>query len=107
MIGNQGILLNLLDTDKTHTLSTKNPLQICLIALKCIVSLVSTTDEAKNAEDNLEPEVKKRISQVVVNLLMRGSTKSQDDFLYCKVSLILLEFSCLKKKNRFIEKVLT
>ncbi|KOB75437.1 putative HEAT repeat containing 6 [Operophtera brumata] len=80
----------LADTEKPHTLSNKNPLQICLIALKCIVSLVSTTDEAKNAEDILKPEVKKQISQVVVNLLMSGSTKSQDVFLYCKVVISAL-----------------
>lgn len=93
LIGNQGILLNLLSTDKTHTLSTRNPLQICLIALKCIVSLVSTADEIKTA-DVLAPEVKKLISQTVVGLLMRGSTKSQDDFMYCKVCLIQLIVSC-------------
>lgn len=83
LLGSQGILLNLLELKKP-TLTMKNPLQNCLLALKCIASLVLTVDEAKNTEE-LEPFVKKKVSSTVVSLLMTGSTFSEDEFLYCKV----------------------
>lgn len=85
LLGRQGLLINLIDTDKNQILSTHNPLQICLIALKCIVCLLSI-EETKSEEMNLPVDVKEYISHIVVKFLLRGYVKSQDEFLYCKVS---------------------
>lgn len=65
-------------------LTTQNPLQICLIALKCIICLV--TAEEKPMELSVALEIKENVSQIVVKFLLKGSTKLQDEYLYCKVS---------------------
>ncbi|CAG9786769.1 unnamed protein product [Diatraea saccharalis] len=87
LVGPNGILLNFVNVDKSNMLNIQNPLQICLIALKSIISCL-------NAEDNnigtLSIDLKERISQVVVKLLLKGSVKSQDEFLYCKVVIAAL-----------------
>ncbi|XP_026735223.1 HEAT repeat-containing protein 6 isoform X1 [Trichoplusia ni] len=83
LIGNQGLLIKLIDPTKS-SLSTQNPLQIYLICLKCITSILSTTDEIKN-KVLISNESKEQISQIVTRFLMKGYSKSQDEFLYCKV----------------------
>lgn len=59
-----------------------------LIALKCVVCLVSTTEDSKNIDNNqvIASEVNKKISELVISLLLKGLVKNQDEFLYCKVS---------------------
>ncbi|KAL0883107.1 hypothetical protein ABMA27_016568 [Loxostege sticticalis] len=91
LIGPQGILMNLIDIEKNQTLSTQSPLQICLIALKCIICCISSEENKTTDETNTVPlEVKEQISSIVVKLLMKGSVKSQDEFLYCKVVIAAL-----------------
>ncbi|XP_028176593.1 HEAT repeat-containing protein 6 [Ostrinia furnacalis] len=91
LIGPQGILLNLIDIEKNQTLSVQSPLQNCLIALKCITCCISAEDTKANDGTNTVPvEIKEQISTIVVKLLMKGSIKSQDEFLYCKVIIAAL-----------------
>ncbi|KAL0838793.1 hypothetical protein ABMA28_016835 [Loxostege sticticalis] len=98
LIGSQGILMNLIDIEKNQTLSTQSPLQICLIALKCIICCISSEENKTTDETNTVPlEVKEQISSIVVKLLMKGSVKSQDEFLYCKKQKIR------KQRNNAIE----
>lgn len=54
------------------------------MALKCIICIISTPDDSKN-DTNLAPELKELISQIVVKVLLKGYSKSEDEFLYCKV----------------------
>lgn len=91
LIGNRGILIDLLKIEKS-SLSTQNPLQTCLTALKCIISIVSVTEEKGDGDGVklIAPEVKERISEIVVRLLMRSSVKTHDEFLYCKVVISAL-----------------
>lgn len=91
LIGRQGLLMNLIDTDRNQILSTQNPLQLRLIALKCIVCLLSI-EETKSEEINVPIDIKEYISHIVVKFLLRGYVKSQDEFLYCKVSWLTLCF---------------
>lgn len=85
LMGRQGLLINLIDTERNQILSTQNPLQMRLIALKCIISLLSI-DEMKSDQINLPTEIKECISHIVVKFLLKGYVKSQDEYLYCKVS---------------------
>lgn len=78
-------MINLIDTDRNQILSTQNPLQIRLIALKCIICLLSV-EETKSEEINVPIDIKEYISQIVVKFLLKGYIKPQDEFLYCKVS---------------------
>ncbi|KAJ8722117.1 hypothetical protein PYW08_004519 [Mythimna loreyi] len=88
LIGNQGLLIRHIDSTKTVQKS-QNSLQIHLIALKCIICIVSTSDDSKN-ETNLAPELKELISEMVVKFLMKGYSKCDDEFLYCKVIISAL-----------------
>ncbi|XP_075977882.1 HEAT repeat-containing protein 6 [Anticarsia gemmatalis] len=88
LIGSQGILTTLIDPNRSQ-LTTQNLLQIYLISFKCIISLISTTDDNK-IESNVTLEMKERISQIVVKFLMKGYSKSHDEFLYCKVVISAL-----------------
>ncbi|XP_072949286.1 HEAT repeat-containing protein 6 [Epargyreus clarus] len=87
LLGEQGILLNIMDVNRSRNLSVHNPLQTCLIALKCIISL---TSDDKTDQTNVTSEIKEHISDVIVKFLMKGHTKSQDEFLYCKVVISAL-----------------
>ncbi|XP_049873203.1 HEAT repeat-containing protein 6 [Pectinophora gossypiella] len=89
LIGSQGLLINLIDIDKGQMLSTQNPLQISLIALKCMVSLI-VMDETKMDQPTIAADIKEHISQIVVKFLLKGSNKSQDEFLYCKAVISAL-----------------
>lgn len=88
LIGEQGILIRLIDL-KTNLLHIQNSLQIHLLALKCIVCLISAVDDSK-IESNISPQMKKQISDIVVKFLMRGYSKIHDEFLYCKVVITAL-----------------
>lgn len=85
LIGPRGIILSLIDIENSRTLSTQNPLQICLIALKCVICCMS--EDVKDQTIVVPLEIKEQISLIVVKMLMKGSTKSQDEFLYCKVCI--------------------
>ncbi|XP_047029951.1 HEAT repeat-containing protein 6 [Helicoverpa zea] len=88
LIGNQGILTKLIDSTKTE-LKVQNSLQIPLMVLKCIICIISTTDDGKN-ETIVALALKELISEIVVKFLMKGYSKSQDEFLYCKVVISAL-----------------
>ncbi|CAK1580315.1 unnamed protein product [Parnassius mnemosyne] len=92
LIGKQGILINILSVDKSYQLSTHSPFQICLPALKCISCLITTLDENNSMDQQYfsTTDIKGHISEVVIRFLMRGLTKSQDEFLYCKVVISAL-----------------
>ncbi|XP_053609751.1 HEAT repeat-containing protein 6 [Plodia interpunctella] len=84
LLGEDGVLTNLIDRD----LSNQSTLQISLIALKCI-SCCITTDDTKT-EAIVSVDVRQKISQLMINLLMRDFCKKQDEFLYCKVIISAL-----------------
>lgn len=84
-MGLDGMLTNLIDIDKSDKLPARNPLQTYLIAFKCISSCIATEDSKL-----IDKFMKEHISQLVIKLLLKGSVKSQDEFLYCKVNIITL-----------------
>ncbi|KAL4715902.1 hypothetical protein ACJJTC_013202 [Scirpophaga incertulas] len=88
MIGPYGVLIKLIDSDR-NTNGTQNPLQICLIALKCIICCVNV-DDNKLSEVSLSINIKQQISMIVIKLLMKGYGKSQDEVLYSKVVISAL-----------------
>lgn len=90
LIGKQGLVIRFLNVDNDNEIHTENPLQISLLAFKCILCLLTILDEDKSADqESLSiTEVKENISDTVLRFLFKGLTKSQDEFLYCKVSLL-------------------
>ncbi|KAJ2949139.1 hypothetical protein O0L34_g6080 [Tuta absoluta] len=89
LIGQHGLLTKFIDLEKLNNLSPQNTLQISLIALKCMVSLI-TLEENKIDQPTIATEVKNHVSQVVVKFLLKGHVKSQDDFLHCKAVIAAL-----------------
>lgn len=73
-------------------LSTQNTLQICLIALKCITGLVASEDVKSPDQQDIALDIKDNVSQTVVKCLMKGTTKLQDEFLYCKVIVFIVTY---------------
>ncbi|XP_041979377.1 HEAT repeat-containing protein 6 isoform X1 [Aricia agestis] len=70
-----------------------NPLsgtQIYLMAYKCIISLLTIDDNKSNEEKSITVDTKENLVQVVINFLMKGYTKTQDEFMYCKVVISAL-----------------
>ncbi|CAH0398322.1 unnamed protein product [Chilo suppressalis] len=90
LVGPNGVLTNLIDIDKNNKLSPQNRLQIYLTALKSIICSVNT-EECGVSDEGISTDLKERISQMVVKLLMKGFNKSDDEFLYCKVVIAALK----------------
>lgn len=89
LIGKQGLLLNFIDSDKNYS-NHSNGLQICLLALKCIICLL-TIDESKSFEQTeILLEIKELVSKIVIKLLLKGQVKSQDESIFCKVSIFII-----------------
>ncbi|CAH0715508.1 unnamed protein product, partial [Brenthis ino] len=90
LIGKQGLLLNFIDSDKNNS-NHSNGLQICLLALKCIICLL-TIDESKSFEQiEILLEIKELVSKIVIKLLLKGQVKSQDESILCKVVISALK----------------
>ncbi|CAB3261513.1 unnamed protein product [Arctia plantaginis] len=88
LIGSRGILFKLLDENKS-VLTTQNSFQIYLLALKCIIYLITSNEDSKS-ESNITADMKIQISEIIIKFLMKGYSKSQDEFLYCKVVISAL-----------------
>ncbi|KAG6456598.1 hypothetical protein O3G_MSEX009826 [Manduca sexta] len=87
LIGVNGIIISIIENNKC--IHVQNSSQIYLLALKCVASLVTITDD-KNSESLLSTFDKEKISQIVVTFLMKGCTKQQDQSLYCKIVITAL-----------------
>ncbi|KAF9421110.1 hypothetical protein HW555_002822 [Spodoptera exigua] len=92
LIGVQGVLIRLIDSSKYFPKSQNSLQNIHLMALKCICCVMSIVDEVhKNeTEKNISLEIKEHMSSTVVKFLMVGYSKSEDDFLYCKILIAAL-----------------
>lgn len=53
--------------------------------------LISSIEDGK-IDSNVTAEMKTQISKIIINFLMKGYSKSQDEFLYCKVSSLINYF---------------
>ncbi|XP_028039412.1 HEAT repeat-containing protein 6-like isoform X2 [Bombyx mandarina] len=83
LIGSRGVLIHLVHDDKY--LSTPNSLQICLVAFKCMMCLISAYDDKTlETSHGLSLEAKEKMSQIAMKFLMKGHNKKTDEFLYCK-----------------------
>ncbi|XP_045773429.1 HEAT repeat-containing protein 6 isoform X1 [Maniola jurtina] len=90
LIGKQGFLTKIISGDKSNTLSTQDPLQICLMAIKCVISLLTMDENKSSIQTDVSIEVKEEISEIIVNYLMKGCPKSHDESIYCKIVISAL-----------------
>ncbi|XP_023946380.1 HEAT repeat-containing protein 6 [Bicyclus anynana] len=89
LIGRQGILTKMISGDKSKSANNQD-LQICLMSLKCVISLLTMDENRSNGQTDVSIEVKEHVSQIIVNFLMIGSTRSQDESIYCKILISAL-----------------
>lgn len=85
MIGRQGLLTKIIRGDKSSTLNNQDPSQICLMAIKCIISLLTIDENKVSGQSDVSMEAKEQTSQIIVDFLLNGCPKSCDETLYCKV----------------------
>ncbi|KAM3965313.1 HEAT repeat-containing protein 6 [Aphomia sociella] len=90
LIGCNGVLSNIINIDEIFLINSQNPLQICLIAFKCISCAITTDDNKTDQVNVVSSELKQWISQLVIKFIMKYSVKLQDEFLYCKVIISAL-----------------
>lgn len=89
LIGNQGLLVSIINNVKQRDMNKQNSLQISLISLKCISCLLTIDENKFNDEKYISLDIKEYLTQVVIEFLMKDYSKSQDESMYCKVSQLL------------------
>ncbi|XP_035439500.2 HEAT repeat-containing protein 6 [Spodoptera frugiperda] len=91
LIGIQGVLIRFVDLSR-YVPKSQNSLQIHLMALKCITCVMATIDDIykTETEKSISLKIKEQISSLVVKFLMTGYSKSQDEYLYCKILIAAL-----------------
>nr|XP_026499699.1 HEAT repeat-containing protein 6 isoform X1 [Vanessa tameamea]XP_026499700.1 HEAT repeat-containing protein 6 isoform X1 [Vanessa tameamea]XP_026499701.1 HEAT repeat-containing protein 6 isoform X2 [Vanessa tameamea] len=89
LIGKDGLLIKKMNSDKCSQ-SHQNAMQIYLIVLKCIINLLKIDDNKKSEQADISLELKKDITQLIINFLMKGFIKSHDESIYCKVIISAL-----------------
>ncbi|CAH2246737.1 jg8801 [Pararge aegeria aegeria] len=90
LMGKQGLLTKIIMGDKSKTLKNQDPLQICLMAFKCVISLLTIDEDKLNGQSEVNIEVKEQISQIIIFFLMNGSPRTHDESIYCKILISAL-----------------